>query len=193
MKAINSPQGGENPVLVTDIDGVFLVADEEVPGRCPPDWEASPRDRNRDRTYEFYNPRHGEWMKEILPDVDWYWLTSHNGNSHRDIGRHLYLPETDWIDLEPFDLEQRQLQRPYDEERDSSNLNYARRKAIDTFFSHRALAWVEDELTPLDYHWAWRRKANEAPTLLVRPDSAEGLQYSQIHRIKAWLGQLATI
>jgi hypothetical protein len=190
MEAINSPQGGEKPVLLLDVDGVLIVVDEEIPDRCPSGYKGGPRS-----PHEFYNPQHGEWIKELLPDVDLYWLTSHVQDAHGNIGQHLGLPEAPWVNFHEFERQQwrEEDEKGFDFDAKSNNCNQARRVAIETFFGEHTIIWVDDSLTPKDFQWGMQRQYDGAPTLLMKPDSAEGLQHYHIDRAKAWLGQLAVI
>ncbi len=191
MEMINSPQGGDKPVLLLDVDGVLLVTDEEIPKRCPEGYETGPDGS----PYEFYNPQHGEWIRELLPDVDFFWLTSHDERSHEDIGRPLGLPETGWVAHRNFERQQwrEENEQGFDEDASSNNLNQARRVAIESYFNQRTIIWIDDSLTPKDFMWGMKRQYDGVPSLLMKPDPAEGLQHAHIDRAKAWLGHIATL
>ncbi len=60
-------------------------------------------------------------------------------------------------------------------------------EAIEAYAGGRALAWIDDALTPDCYAWA---DARAAPTLLVQTDPEHGLTEREARRLASWAGAL---
>jgi hypothetical protein len=59
--------------------------------------------------------------------------------------------------------------------------------AVDAFAGERALAWVDDAFNPACHVWAQER---EAPTLLVSTAPERGLTDAEAHQLQDWAAQL---
>jgi hypothetical protein len=58
--------------------------------------------------------------------------------------------------------------------------------AIDAFAGERALAWIDDALSPACHAWAAARVASGAPTLLVPTEPTRGLTEQEATALRAW-------
>ncbi len=177
MHKIETPQSGDKPVLLLDVDGVFLVSPEMLapdykPQVCPEGFRLRP---NTDNPYIFYNPDHGAWMRSLLVEADTYYLTSLGPEAYEEVGDHLGLPRFAWVNYWAFP---------------NTEAVGERVTAVTAIFPGRAVVWVDDEHKPAAYAWAEERTANGTPTLLIQPESEQGLQYEHVVQAKAWLGQL---
>lgn len=56
----------------------------------------------------------------------------------------------------------------------------------------RPAAWVDDDLSPLDFAWARDRCALGLPTLLVRTEAHVGLTDAHVSELLAWAGAATT-
>jgi len=175
MTTFEQPQDAAAPVLLLDIDGVLLVMPEKNPGKCPgggfvpapPEYDG----------YTFYNPTHSAWLNKLVLRMDAYYLSSHRGNSHKDIGQYLELPELDWIDYWQYE----------------SSGQGKRIVAASERFPGRPVAWIDDDHDGAAFAWAEHRNADEAPTLVIKPDSEQGLNCHHIQEVERWLGGLSLL
>jgi hypothetical protein len=172
MEKIETPQTGEKPVLLIDVDGVLLTI-----GADPPDgWESVPG-----KECFFYNPQHGAWLRPLQALTASYYMTSHRSQAHDNIGRRLGLDEVPYVNYIKFEKDNHDLEQ----------LNQDRRAAFEYCFPSRAVAWIDDEFTNFDRTWAAERNEQVSPTLLVQPETEYGLQEHHIETIRQWLGSLA--
>lgn len=108
-------------------------------------------------------------------------MTSHHEEANRHIGPALGLPPLNWVHL-PGAPKPRSV---------CSELNRERIGAIDNYFHGHPVVWVDDNTERLDAEWARNRDASGERTLIISPDSEEGLQVHDIETMLWWLGQLA--
>jgi hypothetical protein len=62
--------------------------------------------------------------------------------------------------------------------------------AIDAFAGERALAWIDDALSPACHEWAAAREAAGSPTLLVQTEPTRGLTEQEATALRAWADSL---
>jgi hypothetical protein len=172
MKKLETYTPGEKPALLFDVDGVLLVTPERNPGMCPPGFQVEPR---RNSPYTFWNPNHGEHMRELSRHADIMYLTSHGPRAHRNIGQYLGLPEFPWINYWAY-------QRAG---------NGERIVAAQEVCGNRPIAWIDDDHWANEFYWAQHREEEGIPTLLIKPDSEKGMQITDFQRINSWIGALA--
>lgn len=173
MAEINTYTPGEKPVLALDVDGVFMMYSETRPEGCVlvPPYTA----------HVYCNPSVAKKLLPLTELCDPYYVTAHMNTAHEDIGKHLAFPEFDWVNIFKY--------------RDSPGslyqINGYRRRALETCFPDRPLTWVDDDLRPEDFDWGADRDQSGLATLLIKPDSEQGLQSRHITTIERWLGSLA--
>jgi len=63
-------------------------------------------------------------------------------------------------------------------------------EAIDAFAGERALAWIDDALSPACHEWAAAREAGGSPTLLVTTEPQLGLTAREAALLSGWAGEL---
>jgi hypothetical protein len=173
MSRLETYTPGEKPVVLFDIDGVLLVTPERNPGICPPGYQAGPRQGS---LYTFWNPSHGESIRKLLGYADVMYLTAHGPSSHEDIGQHLGLPEFPWINYWAY----------------QGAGNGERIVAAQEVCGDRPIAWVDDDHGAAEFYWAQHREGEGNPTLLIKPDSEQGIQSTDFQRVYDWAGALAT-
>lgn len=175
MAEIRAPVEGEKPVLALDIDGVFILFGKT----CPEGYTPLPNRANS--PYRFYKPAHKDLLIGVLDSFDPYYITSHRGGSHEDIGQPLGLPEFNWINFAMYTFHPD----------NNGESNDDRQMALENFFPQRSIVWMDDDLQEKNFEWAIERTNLGYPTLLIKPDSDRGLEEHHIDTIKRWLGELA--
>jgi hypothetical protein len=171
MGRIAEAQPGENPVVLFDGDGTLRIRAHEAPEgyhQCP------------DSRDGFVNPDVALWIPELEEVANVYYLSSNYQDSNMQIGRVLGLSDLPWVDFPAAKPDNGEL------------FNNDRRGAIQEFFPNRPVVWIEDELRPYDYGWAFMRTLHNKPTFLVKPNSECGLQRVHIDRTLAWLSHVAS-
>lgn len=181
MEVLREPQTGDKPALLLDVEGVFLVVNEDAPEVAPQEGfeRFSPPD------YDFYRPQHGEWVKELQPHFDAYWLTGVGTETLEVLGPRLGL-----ADIPQLDGEYIYGTAPERPKSPREDLLVYKRFAIDYALPGRQLVWIDDWLGPYDIEWAKERVRNGVETLLVRPNAGEGLSRNHVQGIQNWLGGL---
>jgi hypothetical protein len=156
------------PYLLIDVDGVLNPYAAEI---CPEPF----------REYDFFPGEaavrlaeiHGEWLRDLAGVFDLVWATGWQHKADELIAPKLGLPRLPVIEFEfpgaPF---QPFVKVPW----------------IDRFVGDRALAWIDDMITPEAEAWAAGRAA---PTLLVAIDPAIGLSEDVVDDLKDWASGFA--
>lgn len=173
MKKLETYTPGEKPVVLFDVDGVILVTPERNPGICPSGYQAGP---NQNSIYTFWNPSHGEHITRLSRLADIMYLTSHGSRAHKNIGQYLGLPEFPWINYWAY----------------QQAGNGERIVAAQAVCGDRPIAWIDDDHWATEFHWAHHREDEGSPTLLIKPNSEEGIQVADFVCIEDWIGSLAT-
>ena len=62
---------------------------------------------------------------------------------------------------------------------------------MNTYFGSQPVAWIDDDHREKELAWSEARNADGAATLLIKPESEEGLQRNHIEEVKIWLGHLS--
>ncbi|MFI1889016.1 hypothetical protein [Streptomyces jumonjinensis] len=170
-----------NPIyLLLDIDGVLIpfpgpdgsipsthVRHRVVPAGRTPD----------DPVAVWLDPAHGPLLMDFLADspLTPIWCTSWREDATGIIGRLLGLPDFPHLDL------------PRPRITTSHPAGYLwKRDHVDAWAGKSAIAWIDDDFTALDHHWAAERTARGYPTLLVQPSPYSGLRSEQLVIVKEW-------
>jgi hypothetical protein len=111
-------------------------------------------------------PHHGSWLLPLGDRFQIVWATGWEHDANRLIAPIVGLPVLPVIEFP----------------RDASG-RFAKLPTIAQTVGDRALAWVDDELTPAAHDWAARRPA---PTLLLDADPAIGLTEEIVARMDAF-------
>jgi hypothetical protein len=61
-----------------------------------------------------------------------------------------------------------------------------KRDHVATHARRQPLAWIDDDFTPADHHWASARTAAGRPTLLIQPDPYTGIQPEHTEAVRQW-------
>lgn len=169
--------GGEKPVTLWDIDGVFLVhADKPLNQFIPPaGYIPMPASQPEAPQYFFYAPTHAGWVKPIINQTEAHYMTA-NRNPHERIGKLLGFPELPQVN----------------EYTDSTGQRFAKRwDSIEYWFPDRPVAYITDDQVSELTEWAIEREQRGAPTLIVGTDIRYGLERKHVDGLEKWLGSLA--
>jgi hypothetical protein len=151
------------PLLFVDIDGVLnpYAADQ-----CPTGYiehDLFPADEERVRICQ----EHGAWLHELSAVFELVWASSWSEEDRLVLGAVLDLPTfSGAVVLPSGEFEPRE-----------------KVPAVATVAGDRALAWIDDLLTPEAYAWAETRSA---PTLLLPVDPSSGLMRDEVDELIHW-------
>jgi hypothetical protein len=109
---------------------------------------------------------HGAWLRQLAQVFDLVWATGWGEEAHRHIAPVLGLPQFPAVVFPP---------PPFDPAE--------KVPAIAAFVEDRAVAWVDDLITPEAEQWA---VARDPPTLLVKADPTIGLTQEIVSCLKEW-------
>jgi hypothetical protein len=150
------------PLLFVDIDGVL----NPYGGPCPAGFaehDLFPADNEPVRV----NAAHAHWLCELADVFDLVWGTGWNDTDRAELSTVLDLPAFAGAAVMPDGEFDPKLKVP----------------AIDAVAGDRALAWIDDRLTPEASEWAATRAA---PTLLVPVASDVGLTRAHVDALLGW-------
>jgi hypothetical protein len=119
------------PLLLLDIDGVL----------CPFDTESEDLEPVPDGRYAYYNPRHGEWLRELQETYSLAWcsLWEEGGN---DVLAPLYgIGDLPYIKFWNLKMEDRTLKLT----------------PVKRFIDTRPVVWIDDDLFEDAFAWAKER------------------------------------
>jgi hypothetical protein len=184
MEVIHTPQGGDKPVFLLDVEGVFLTLDEDNPGDQPSEGYV----RFEATAHDFYRPDHGDLLRGILPEVDACWFTGVMPETVKQLEPALSLPSLPFVDFFAVRAQPGAVPRY---RRPQDDLLHYKRDAADYMFAGRKLAWIDDWFDAYDFEWAKARQAGGAETLLLKTEYKKGLRPEHIEQVRAWVGGVA--
>ncbi|MCP4965536.1 MAG: hypothetical protein GY926_09895 [bacterium] len=154
------------PILLLDVDGVLapVVEDTAPLGFVRHRVTASTGEVH----HVWLNPDHGVWLNELRDGFELVWATGWELDAPRLLGPLLGLSPMEAIIF---------TQRP--------QLGTRLRKLPDVAarVGDTPVAWIDDDLETQAHSWANRR---EAPTLLIEPHSACGLDRAHVRQLAAF-------
>ncbi len=164
--------------LFCDIDGVlipFPAADGTIPATHHRDHVVP---AGNDQPVPIWlNPAHGPLLADLAAATGLrpVWCSSWRSDASRLIGRRLGLPPWPHVKLPHLPLTH------------SHPDGYLwKRDHVVTRAEGQPLAWIDDDFTPADHHWASARTAAGCPTLLIQPDHHTGIQPGHAESVRQW-------
>ncbi|MCP4380137.1 MAG: hypothetical protein GY798_01700 [Hyphomicrobiales bacterium] len=154
------------PILLLDVDGVLAPVVEDA---APRGFTRHEITASTGKVHQVWlNPDHGVWLSELRLRFELVWATGWERDAPRLLGPLLGLPPMDVIVF---------TQRP--------QLGTPLRKLQDVVarVGDTPVAWIDDDLDGEAHSWATSRKA---PTLLLEPHSAIGLNRDHVRQLAAF-------
>jgi hypothetical protein len=160
------------PILLLDIDGVLAPA---VKGAPPCGFLLHEVTASTGKVhYVWLNPDHGVWLNELREHFELVWATGWEHDAPRLLGPLLRLPPMEVIVF---------AQRP------QLGVRLGKLPDVAARVGDAPVAWVDDDLDPDIHNWANRRTA---PTLLIEPDGASGLNSDHVRQLVTFSNLVAS-
>ena len=150
------------PLLLLDVDGVLNPFAAET---CPDGYDELDLFPDDDLPVRL-NREHGRWLLELAEHLELVWATGWGADANRVLSPLLGFPSLRTIEFPPVPFAPRE-----------------KVPAIAAFTEGRAVAWIDDVMTPEAHAWADSRRT---PTLLVDVDPVHGLTRSIIDHVSQW-------
>lgn len=173
MNSAESPQIGNKPVLLVDIDGVISLFGFEPDKRPCGIWHAV------EGVPHFFSSTAAEHLHELDGWFDLVWCSGWEERADEHLPALLGVPRLPHLSFDDARVASTPPSVP--------NAHW-KLGAIDAHLGDRPAAWVDDCLDEACQAWAAARRS---PTLLVRTEPHVGLTADHVAQLRSWAGSVA--